>query len=315
MLQIEKHIEIAGKKRRIISRAITDVIKEFGQRAEIKKFKKLRIFVTKDPVKLCKKIVCVDVKLRRHGEIREWICETAPSFSYWDEKETPIIMLNANEKVFKGRNYGAIKGLFAHELMHLLNKLDRIEDELEDEAEKAARNIFIFLDKHKEVKPFTRERLLASFVRVTATTLLFIKDILANSRAMSFGFDEHLYENYKVTLSDVKTLKFTEKQILNALKKDKKHVLDNVFLVYLGLNISWVTFKMFQNIWYKDLQELADIDVPNIIKKNCKGILKEMLNLRSGHDEAQIAKILRVSQENYFKVVQYFCKRLKGNSS
>lgn len=312
MLQIKKHIEIKGTKSRTISKALSDVIREFEERAEIKKLDKLEVFVTKKPVEVCRKIVC-PVKLRRHSEMREWICDNAVSFSYWEKGKTPVIMLNAEEKLFKGRNYKAIRGLFAHELMHLLNRLDGIEDELEDEAERAARNIFSLLAKHKDVKPFTRERFLGSFVRVTATTLLYIKDILANSRAMSFGFDEDLYENYRISLKGAKEdIKFTEKDIMNALKADRKHVLDNVFLVCTGLNISWITFKMFHHVkWVKELQGLADIYVPSIIKKNCDRVSKELLNLRSASDEKQIAKILRVSQESYFNVVQYFCRKLK----
>ena len=305
MLKIEKHIDIGGKKGRVISKAITDVIKEFGERAEIKDLKKLEIFVSKDPVKLCRKILYPPkAKLRRHSELREWITENAPSFSYWAEGKTPVIMLNANERVFKGRNYEAIKGLFAHELMHLLNKLDGIEDKLEEEAENAAKNIFVFLDKHKEVRPFTRERLLVSFVRVTTTTLLFIKDVL--------GFDEHLYANYRSSLSDVGGIKFTEEGILKALREDKKHVLDNAYLMYVGLNMSWITFKMFHhNIWVKKLQELTKIYVPRIIKRNGDEVLKELLNLRSASDEKQIAKILKISQQSYFNVVQYFCRKLR----
>lgn len=296
----------------IISDAITDIIKEFEERAEIRRMRKLEVFVTKNPVKTCKKIIC-PVKLRRHSEMREWVCDNAASFSYWVTRKTPIIMLNGNEKIFEQGNYRAIKGLFAHELMHLLNKLDGIEDELEKEAEIAARNIFPLLGKHKAVKPFTREGLLSSLIRVTATTLLYIKDVLANSRAMSFGFDEDVYENYKTSLNGVKqSIAFSEKDIIDALKRDRKHVLDNAFLAYIGLNMSWITFKMFHhNVWVKELQSLAEISIPRSMKKNCDKVLKELLHLRSASDRKQIAKILKTSQKSYFDVVKYFCEKLK----
>ena len=313
MIKIEKYIDIKGNKGRVISKAITDLIKEFSDRADIKKLKKIQIYVTKDPLKITKKIILPKTKLRRHGEIREWIFQNLPSFSYLAKGKTPSIMINANEKLFEGKNYTAMKGLFAHELMHIMNKIDGIEDELEDEAEEAASKIFYYISKHKEVKPFTKERLLASFVRVTTTALLLIKDVLANSRAMSFGFDEEIYEYYKESNSDAKEkMKFTEKSIMRALKKDQKHVLDDAFLAYLGLNNIWVTFKMFHHDkWTRKLKNMSNIEVPKIIKNNARYVLNELCLIRSGENKKQIAKVLRVTQEKYFNVVRYFCKRLR----
>jgi len=250
------------------------------------------------------------VKLSRHGEMREWICENAPSFSYWDKGLVPTIMMDANERVFQDLNYPAIQGLFAHELMHLLNKLDGIEDELEAEAEQAATNMFKLLEK--EIKPFTRDKLLSSLIRITTSALLFIKDIFANTRAMSFGFDDELYKNYKVTLADVKKeIKFTDSYIVKTLKKGRMHALDDAFTVYLGLNLSWISFKMFHNKMYKYLQDMSRIRVPEIIKRQCKPIIKEMLKLRSASDKKQIAKILRLTQQNYFNVVKYYSKKIR----
>ena len=82
-LKLEKHIYFKGKEARIISRALNDVIKEFSKRARVKKLKKIRIYITTNPVEVCKKIV--RVKLARHSEMREWICQNAPSFSYWEK--------------------------------------------------------------------------------------------------------------------------------------------------------------------------------------------------------------------------------------
>lgn len=311
MLQIEKHIEIKGKEGKTLALSLSSVLNDFEQRAEVKKLKKIRIFVTKNPVAVTKKILFNKVELKRHGEMREWICETTPSFSYWEKGKVPTIMLNAKEKPFTEKNYKAIRGLFAHELMHLMNKLDGIEDELEEESKKAGKKIFTFLAKHKEVPPFSRERLLGSFVRVTSTGLLYIKDILANTRAMSFGFDDELYENYKSSLSDMGEIKFTEKYIIEELKKDRKYILDNIFLTYLGLNMCWITFRMFHNIWYKDLRAMINLKVPKIMKKKGDEILEEMLQLRSGKDKKQINKILVSIQQSYFDIVQYFCKKLK----
>jgi hypothetical protein len=311
-LKLEKHMDVKGEEARLISRAINDVIKEFSMRARVKKLKKIRIYITKNPVEVCKKIVMPRVKLTRHSEMREWICENAPSFSYWEKGLTPTIMLDANERVFKKKNYEAIEGLFAHELMHLLNKLDGIEDKLEDEAERAARNMFSYLTREKEVKPFTREKLLSSFIRITTSALLFIKDIIANTRAMSFGFDDELYEHYKIALSGIKEeIKFTDDCIIKTLKKNRMHALDDAFVAYLGLSISWITFKMFHNKMYEYLQSMTRIKVPEIIKKQCKPIMKEMLKLRSGSDKNQIAKILRLTQQNYFNVVKYYSKKLR----
>jgi len=311
MLKLIKNIEVKGKIKGLISNAINDVIKEFDERADIHKFKKLEVYVTDDPINVSRKIIS-SIKLRRHSEFKEWISANSPSLSYWAKGKTPIIMLNAQERIFRQQNIGAIKGLFAHELMHLLNKQDGIEEELEDEAEIAGQNILKFLSKHKEIRPFTQKRLMVSFFRVTTTTMFYIKDILANTRAMSFGFDEHLYEHYRVSLSTLMSIDFTEKDILEALKKDKKHVLDNAFLIYVGLNTTWLTFKMFRNAWYLKLQKLAKIKVPKIIKQKGDEVLEEMLKLRSGHDEKQIAKILKLSQQSYFDVVQHFCKKLKS---
>jgi hypothetical protein len=311
-LKLEKHIEIKGKDAQVTNKAIIDVIKEFTVRANLRKLKKLRVFVTKNPVQIARKIVIPRVKLSRHSEMREWITQNAPSFSYWGEGQPPTIMLDANEREFTERNYCAIKGLFAHELMHLINKLDGIEDELEDATEIASRYIFFLLAKHKDVNPFTRDGLLSSLIRVTTTSLLFIKDILANTRAMSFGFDDELFEHYKITLEGTqKEIKFTEKEIIKILKRDRKHALDDAFLAYLGLNTSWITFKMFHNNWYIDLQKLTSIEVPSIIKRNCDPILKELLNLRSANDKKQIAKVIRLTQQNYYNVVYYFCKKLR----
>ena len=311
-LKLEKHIEIKGKDAQVVNKAITDVIKEFTMRANLKKLKKLRVFVTINPIETARKIVIPRVKLSRHSEMREWITQNAPSFSYWGEGQPPTIMLDANERDFTERNYYAIKGLFAHELMHLMNKLDGIEDELEDATEKASRYIFFLLAKHKDIKPFTKDGLLSSFIRITTSSLLFIKDILANTRAMSFGFDDELYAHYKTSLEGVqKEIKFNERGIIKVLKTNRKHALDNAFLAYLGLNTSWITFKMFHNNWYKDLQKFTSIEVPTIIKKNCDPILKELSNLRSANDEKQIAKVIRLTQQNYFNVVQYFCNKMR----
>jgi hypothetical protein len=244
--------------------------------------------------------------------MREWICQNIPSLSYWKRGKVPIIMIDANDSIFRKKDYEAFKGLFAHELMHLLNKIDGVEKEVESEAEKSMKNILYILSRHKEIKPFTRDRLLVSLIRVTTTGALIINDILANTRAMSFGFDGEIYENYKSTLLDVKKkIDFSGDTILKALKKDKKHVLDNAFLAYLGLNMTWVTFKMFHNQWYKKLEEMADIKVPRIIKRNSDPILKELLQLRSGSDKIQIRKILKLMQLNYYNVVRHYCKKLR----
>jgi len=310
-LKVEKHIDIKGREAGLISNAISDVIKEFTMRAQVKKLKTLRIFITNNPIEVCKLIVS-KVKLDRHSEMREWICQNAPSFSYWEEGQVPTIMLDAKQKVFEEKNYPAIKGLFAHELMHLMDRLDGINDVLELEAEKAGKNMFNYLTKIKDSKTFTRERLLSSMIRLTATTLFFIKDTLANTRAMSFGFDDEIYYNYKVTLEGVKKqIKFTEKEIIKSLKSGRKHVLDDAFIIYVGLNSSWVTFKMFHNKMYLDLKDMANIEVPTIIKKNGDSVLEELLNLRSASDKKQLAKILRLSQQNYFNVVQYFSKKVR----
>ena len=309
---IEKHIDFKGDDARLISRAISDTVKDFEKRVRMKKLKRIRIFVTKNPVQICKKIILPRVELKRHSEIREWICENTTSFSYWQKGEIPIIMIDANEKIFKQRNYKAIRGLIAHELMHIMDKLQGIEKKLEEDAERSVKNVFCLLASHKDVKPFTRDRLLSSFVRITSSALLFIKDILANTRAMSFGFDEEIYENYRIELESVrKEIKFTEEGILKMLKQNRKHVLDDAFLAYLGLNVSWIPFKMFHNKWYRELQRLSRIEVPRIIKKECEPILKEMLKLRSASEREEIMKILKLTQQNYFKVVQHYCKRLR----
>lgn len=311
-LQIQKHIEIKGKEGHKISKILSEVAKEFEVRDHIRKLKKIQVFVTKDPVKVCERIITPKTKLKVHGEMREWICNNAPSFSYWGMDDVSTIMLSANQDIFKKKNYNAIKGLFAHELMHLLAKVDGLDEALDEQIAKATKNILIYLEKHKEVKPFTKERLFVSLVRVTTTASLLTKDVLINSRAMSFGFDREIYENYKATLTDVKNwIKYKESDIIAALKKDEKHVLDDAFLTYLGLNVGWITFKMFHNMWYKELQYMASIQVPQIIRRNCKPILNEMLNLRFASKEKNIAKILRLTQQNYFNTVQYFCKKLR----
>ncbi len=310
MLEVVKRIDLKGQKARTISTVITKVLKEFDKRSHVKNLEKIEIYVTTNPVKIAKEILLPKVKVRRHGEFREWITENVPSFTYWVKGKTPIIMLNASEEIFEEMNYNAIEGLFAHELMHLLNKLDGIEDEIEEEIDKSGENIIKLLESHKEVKPFTIERLFVSFVRVTSTTVLYIKDIFANSRAMSFGYDEELYENYRLSLKDAKNIKYTEEDIIKALKEDQKHVLDDAFLTYIGLNMSWVTFKMFKIKWYKELKKLAKIETPEIIKKKGDEILGEMLKLRSGHDEEQIRKIIELSQKKYYDVVKHFCKKL-----
>ena len=100
-LKLEKHIDAKGKEARMISRAINDVIKEFSMRAHVKKLEKIRVYITRDPVKTCKEIVLPRVKLTRHGEMREWVCENVPTFSYWEKGLTPVIMIDANERVCK----------------------------------------------------------------------------------------------------------------------------------------------------------------------------------------------------------------------
>jgi hypothetical protein len=129
---------------------------------------------------------------------------------------------------------------------------------------------------------------------------------------MSFGFDDELYDNYKVTLASVKKeIRFTERGIIKTLNSGRKHVLDDAFIIYIGLNTSWVPFKMFHNERYKELKEMAKIEVPTIIKKNCDPVLEELLGLRSASDKKQIAKILRLTQQNYFNVIKYYSKKLR----
>jgi len=312
VLKVETHIDIKGEEGRRIYREISNIIEQFILRDQIERLKKIRIYVTNDPIKICRRIVPSRVKLKIHGEMREWICENAPSFSYYEKNKQSTIMLSANQSIFKERNYAAIRGLLAHELMHLLDKVDGIDEKLQEETETVGKNIFMYLEKHKPVKPFTKDRLLVSFLRVMSTISMLIKDVLANTRAMTFGYDMDIYKNYEATLTDIRDLvSFNEKDIIKALKKDEKHILDDAFLTYLAFNVSWITFKMFHNMLYKKLQDMADIQVPRNIKKNSKLILNEMLKLRSASDRKQIAKILRLSGQNYFNIVQYFCKRLR----
>jgi len=312
MPEIDKFIHAEVNNKGLISKAITDVLDEFRERSSIKRLNKIDIYITKDPLRITKKII-PKRKISRHGEMREWLFEYTPSFSYLKKGKNPAIMLNANESVFETNNHLAIKGLFAHELMHLLNKIDGIEDELEEEAEKAAGTMFYLILKHEELKPFNKEKLFSSFVRITATTILFIKDILANSRAMSFGFDENIYEYYKESIKhSTKNIKFTEKSIMKELKKGKISALDNAFLTYLGLNNTWITFKMFHHDkWYRKLKKLSNIEVPDIMKKHAKSLAKEFGQIRSGGDEEQIAKVLKLTQQKYFNIIQHFCKKLK----
>lgn len=313
MLRVIKHIDVSGKQKGIVSLAISNVMKEFEKRSNVKGLKTLDVYVTTDPISICKIILqsAKKLKIKRHGEMREWICGNTPNFSYWERGRTPIIMLNANEKIFTTNNIQAISGLFAHELMHLMNKLDGIEDILNKEMENASKRIFYLLYRHKPVKPYTIERLLVSFTRVGSTTTLVIKDILANSRMMAFGFDDKLYENYKAVLNDVKMIKYTEESIVKELKKDRKHVLDDAFLTYLGLNVSWISFKMFQNKRWRELQKLAKFQVPDIIKKNADPLMETMMLLRSSKDRKTINKILISTLNNYYKVVEYYCNKLR----
>ena len=312
MLKVIKHIDVQGKEGKIISKAISDVITEFDKRANVKGLKRLDVYVTKSPVKVCRQILFPAKKLnvKTHGEMREWVCGNRPNFSYWEKGKTPVIFLNANEKIFTTRNYDAIKGLFAHELMHLLNKLDGVEATLFEELENVARRMFIILDKHKEVKPFTIDRLFVSMTRVNSTSSLYIKDILANTRAMAFGFDNELFENYKSVLSDTKNLNYTEQNIIKSLKRDKKHILDDAFLAYLGLNMTWISFKMFENKRWKELYKLATFRVPIVIKKNADPILDSMMALRSSKDRKIINKLLTSTLDNYYKIVKYYCNKL-----
>ncbi|MBS3052474.1 MAG: hypothetical protein J4428_03840 [Candidatus Aenigmarchaeota archaeon] len=312
MLQVIKHIDIKGKQKGIVSIAISNVIREFEERAHVKSLKKLDVYVTTNPIAVCKIILNSGkrLKVKRHGEMREWVCGNKPNFSYWEKGKSPIIMLNANEEIFRTNNIQAISGLFAHELMHLLNKQDGIEDILNEEMENAADRIFYLLDRHKPKKPFTIERLLVSFTRVGSTMTLLIKDILANSRVMAFGFDNQLYENYKVVLENANKIFYTENGILNDLKKDKKHVLDDAFLAYIGLNMTWVTFKMFQNKRYLELKNMVNMKIPDVIRKNGKPVIEDMMNLRSGKDRKTIRKLLILAINNYYKTVEYFCKKL-----
>lgn len=310
MLKIRKHIDMKVLHRRQINNIINHVVREYAERTDLHNLEAIDIYVTLNPVRACKKILS-GTTAERHGEIRDWICETKPNFSYWQEGKAPLILLNANEKIFKEKNWEAVRGLVAHELMHILNKMDGLEDTLEKQLKKASEKIYEILEKHKEIPPFTRDRLYVSLVRVTTTTSLIIKDILANTRAMSFGFDEHIFENYKVVFTDTNLLKFSEEDIINALKKDQKHVLDDVFLAYIGLNSTWITFKMFHNKWYKELQKLSDIDVPEIVKEHSRVIFDEMLRLRSTSMRTEILKILILTQEVYYELVKYFCHKLE----
>ncbi len=312
MLQIVKHIDIRGKQKGIVSIAISNVIKEFEKKANVRGLKKLDVYITTNPIKVCKMILFSGrkIKVKRHGEMRELVCGARPNFSYWEKGKTPVIMLNANEKIFTTSNMQAISGLFAHELMHLMNKQDGIENILQDEVEHAANRIFYLLDMHKEKKPFTVERLLVSFTRVGSTISLIIKDILANSRAMAFGFDNQLYENYKIIVDGSNEIKYTEKFILNELRKDRKYVLDDAFLSYIGLNMTWITFKMFQNKRYLELKKMVNMEMPDIIRKNGNPIIEEMMNLRSSKDRKTIRKLLLTTINNYYRVVEYFCKKL-----
>lgn len=312
MLQVVKHIDIKGRQKNIVSLAISNVIKEFEKRAHVRRLKRLDVYVTTNPIAVCKIILNSGKKLKvkRHGEMREWVCGNKPNFSYWEKGMTPVIMLNANEDIFRENNIQAISGLFAHELMHLLNKQDGIEDILNEEMENAANKIFYLLDRHKPKRPFTTERLLVSFTRVGSTMTLMIKDILANSRMMAFGFDNQLYENYKIVLKEADRIKYTERAIINELKKDRKHVLDDAFLAYAGLNMSWITFKMFQNKRYLELKKMVDMEVPGIIRQSVGPIIEEMMNLRSGKDRKTIRKLLITAISNYYKTVEYFCKKL-----
>jgi hypothetical protein len=310
MVKVRKHISVSVKNKAQIAKIINHVIHEYSERTDIQFLDEIDIFVTNNPVRVCKKIFS-NVKLKRHGEMRDWICESKPNLSYWEEGKIPVILINANEKIFKKRNWDAVGGLIAHELIHILNKMEGIEDNLEMQMGKAATNIYGILDKHKDYPPFTRDRLYSSLVRVTTTASLIIKDILANTRAMSFGFDEHIFQNYKVVLSDVCLIKYTERDIVKALVEDKKHVLDNVFLAYLGINSTWITFKMFHNKWYKELEKLSNISVPKIIKEKSKPIFLEMMKLRSKERTEETLKIMTLTQEAYYELVKYFIIKIK----
>ena len=108
-LRIEKHIDIKGRHGEKISEVISDVIKEFVERDNIMGLKKIKVFITKKPVETCQKIIFSDVKLRRHGEMREWICQNVPSLSYWKKGKVPVIMIDANQDIFDKKDYEAFK--------------------------------------------------------------------------------------------------------------------------------------------------------------------------------------------------------------
>ena len=100
MVRVRKHIDAKVPNRSQVIKIIDHVIKEYSQRTDFQKMKEVDIYVTKNPVKVCKKIFS-SAKLHRHGELRDWICESKPNFSFWEKGKVPVIMINGNEKIFK----------------------------------------------------------------------------------------------------------------------------------------------------------------------------------------------------------------------
>src|SRR4030067_1721637 len=132
MVKVKKYIDSRILNRAQISRILDHVAREYTERSDIKKLDEIDVYVTKDPLRVSKKIFS-EAKLERYGELKDWILSATPHFSYWERGKVPIILINANEKIFKDNNWEAVRGLVAHELIHILNKMDGIEETLEEQ--------------------------------------------------------------------------------------------------------------------------------------------------------------------------------------
>ena len=57
-------------------------------------------------------------------------------------------------------------------------------------------------------------------------------------------------------------------------------MLDDAFLAYIGLNMTWVTFKMFQNKRYLELKNMVNMKIPDVIRKNGKPVIEDMMKVK-----------------------------------
>ncbi len=186
-------------------------------------------------------------------------CENALTSVSYRAQGQEIIVVKA-DKAFIRENGKALRGLLAHELMHVIHRRSGVEEEIQDASKEYAEQMVEELRNRN----LTDEEISGFIGTVFATAIFCLKDIYANTDLIEQSFTAELEEYYYHMLGlegYCRVPEFYQEEV--SLEE-----VENAIAFELGLLPAWLPFKALDRDASNDIRERIrecyERDIPEV---------------------------------------------------